>query len=127
MDTPELLPITSIPSQLGTHIGYRGEARYLALMPGLGGEMWYDDGAFTGLTRLRLEHFLSFPPIAPYANHFCQRNGGVAHWFLLDQHTQNLLLGTQEAVSAYLRYNARPQVPIWQAGEHPLCHEPYQY
>ena len=66
MNTSELLPITSIPSQLSGHIGYRGEAQYLALMPGLGGEMWYDDGAFTGLTRLRLEHFLAFPPIAPY-------------------------------------------------------------
>lgn len=126
LNSEELTLITSFPTQLIQGVNYPGEAQYLSLVPGLGGEVWYDDGAFTGLTKLMLKDFLDLAPMASHVHRFQQNNGTCAFRFLLDQQNRHLFIGPQDAVSVSLQRNARPRVPNWFAGEQTLCHEPSQ-
>lgn len=125
--TEKLTFITDIPSHFIQDVNYPGEARYLSLMPGLKGEIWYDDGVFTGVTRLMLKHILTQTPIASYATHFQGTDGVAAFWFLLDRQNQHLFLGTRDAVSASLQRNVHNHVPVLHVGELIEWHGPYQY
>lgn len=97
--------VAYIPGTLAQAINYPGEARYLAIMPGLNNEIWYDDGVYTGLARITLPDFLAQANIAIYAALFQRRPDVPVHWFLLDQQRQALFIGTNDMVTLYLQHN----------------------
>lgn len=97
--------VTTITRALEERLGYPGEARYIALVRGLGGELWYDDGSYSGLARLSFQEFLrsagiTEPPYPP------QRIGPPRPsftWLCLDRASLALFYGDYEQITPFLQ------------------------
>lgn len=117
-----LIPLGQIQPDRTQAILYPGEAQYLALVPGLRAEVWYDDGRYTGLAGVELHHILTQQNTATY---LAQVSHHSDTWLLLDRGTGNLFMGGSAAVSAHLQRNVHPI--IQQGREHSPWQELFRY
>lgn len=117
--------LTRITPHLAQAINYPGEGQYLALVPGLQTELWFDDGNYTGLAKIPFHQLLTQADLTAYISYFQGRSGTSACWLLLDRANLNLFIGTNEAVSAYLQRNVHPC--IHQGRENASWQDPSRY
>lgn len=97
--------VATITRALEERLGYPGEARHIALVRGLGGELWYDDGSYSGLARLSFQEFLRSAEITELP---CspQRDSPPCPsftWLCLDRASLALFYGDHEQIAPFLQ------------------------
>jgi hypothetical protein len=97
--------VATITRALEERLGYPGETRHIALVRGLGGELWYDDGSYSGLARLSFQEFLRSAGIAELP---CSTQRGDPPcssftWLCLDRASLALFYGDHKQIAPFLQ------------------------
>ncbi len=103
-DAPLVLA-AGITRALEERLGYPGEARLIALVRGLGGELWYDDGSYSGLARVSFQEFLHSAGITE-PQHSSQQGDSLrpsCTWLCLDRASLALFSGDCEQIAPLLQ------------------------